>query len=78
MLIILPSPHLKAPARPFNPEMLQARERASIPYSFVVFTLDSQLSLSKEFRSVSFDIHAQVANGGHGVWRDGVISLSQP
>jgi hypothetical protein len=78
MLVILPIPHLEALARPSNPKVLQAKERASIPYSFVVFTLDPHLSLLKEVGSVSLDIHAQDVRGGHGVWKDGIPSLSQP
>jgi len=47
MIVTLPNPHLGAPARPSTPKMLQVKEHALIPYSFVIFTLDLHLSLSK-------------------------------
>jgi hypothetical protein len=46
MLVILLSPHPKAPTHPSIPKVMQGREHAPIPYSYVVFTLDSHLSLS--------------------------------
>ncbi len=45
LLIILPSPYPKAPARPFIPNVLRAREHTPTFHSSVVFTLDSHLSL---------------------------------
>ncbi len=39
--------HLGAPACPFIPKVLQARERAPTPCSFIVFTSNSHLSLSR-------------------------------
>jgi hypothetical protein len=39
LLVTFPSPHLRAPAHPFNPKVLRARERAPTPYPFAVFTL---------------------------------------
>jgi hypothetical protein len=47
MLVIFPSPHPGAPARPFTPKVLRARECAPTPHSFVVFTSNSHLSLSR-------------------------------
>ncbi len=46
MFVTLPSPHLRALARPFALEVLRAKERAPTPYySSVVSTLGSHLSL---------------------------------
>jgi hypothetical protein len=45
MLVILPIPHPKVPASLFNPKMLWIREHAPTPYSSVVFTSNSHLSL---------------------------------
>jgi hypothetical protein len=50
LLVTRPSPHPEAPTRPFTPEMLQVKERTSIPYPFAVFTLDSQSSPSRSLR----------------------------
>jgi hypothetical protein len=47
MFVTLLSPHPGAPAHPFTPKVLRARERAPILYSSIVFTLDSHLNLSK-------------------------------
>jgi hypothetical protein len=47
MLVIIPSPRLKALACPFTPEVLQAMECAPTFYSFVVFTSYSNLNLSR-------------------------------
>jgi hypothetical protein len=45
MFVTLPSPHPETRTRPSTPEVLQAKEHAPTPYSCVVFTLDSNLSL---------------------------------
>jgi hypothetical protein len=47
LLVIGPSPHLKAPSCPFTFEVLRAKECTPTPHPFVVFTLYSQLSLSR-------------------------------
>jgi len=47
LLVTLPNPHPKAPACPFTPKVLQAKERAPTPYAFVVFTLGSHLNPSR-------------------------------
>jgi len=39
LLVNLPSPHLEAPAHPFTPKVLQAKDCALTLYSFVVLTL---------------------------------------
>jgi hypothetical protein len=44
MLVILPSPIPELQHAPLPPKVLRAKERAIIPYSFVVFSLDSHLS----------------------------------
>jgi hypothetical protein len=44
LLIILPSPHPGALARPFTPKVLWAKNHASIPYPFDVHPFNSQLS----------------------------------
>jgi hypothetical protein len=46
-LIIFPNPYPRAPSHPFTFKMLRAREHIPTPYPFDVFTLDSQLSLSR-------------------------------
>jgi hypothetical protein len=47
MLVNFPSPHPETPARPSTPKVLRTKERASTLYFFVIFTLYSHLSLSK-------------------------------
>jgi hypothetical protein len=47
MFVTFPSPHPGAPTHPSTPKVLQAKECALTPYSFVIFTLDSHLSLSR-------------------------------
>ncbi len=47
LLVTLPSTYPGTPAHPFTPEMLQAKERAPTFHSFVVFTMDSHLSVVK-------------------------------
>ncbi len=49
LLFTHPSPHFRALTRPSTPKVLQVRERAPTPYPSVVFTLDSYLSLSKNW-----------------------------
>jgi hypothetical protein len=44
MLVTLPSPILKLQTRPSIRNVLQAKERALIPCSSIVFNLDSHLS----------------------------------
>jgi hypothetical protein len=39
LLVVLPSPHLEALARPSTPKVFQAKECAPIPYPSIVFTL---------------------------------------
>jgi hypothetical protein len=50
LLVTFSNPYPKAPARPFTPELLQARECTPTCHSSVVFTLDSHLSLLRSFR----------------------------
>jgi hypothetical protein len=50
LLVTLPSPYLGAPARPFIPRVLQARERAPIPCAFVIFTFGSIIESVKKSR----------------------------
>jgi hypothetical protein len=45
LLVTFPRPYPEAPTRPFTLEVLGAKERAPTPRSFIVFTLDSHLSL---------------------------------
>jgi hypothetical protein len=47
MLVTFPSPYPGAPARPFTPKVLPARERAPTSYSSIVFIFDLYLSLSR-------------------------------
>jgi hypothetical protein len=47
LLVNLPSPHRKAPTHPSTPKVLQAKEHALTFYSFIVFTLDLHLNLSR-------------------------------
>jgi hypothetical protein len=53
-LVTRPSPHLKTPTRPSTSEMLQAKERAPIPYHFIVFTFGLVIESIKEFGGASF------------------------
>jgi hypothetical protein len=55
LLIIHPSPHPGALARPFTLEVLWAKERTPIHYPFVVFTLGLAVDSIKEFEGVSVD-----------------------
>ncbi len=45
LLVTIPNPHPGAPAHLSTPEVLRAKERTPTPYSSIVFTLDSHLSL---------------------------------
>jgi hypothetical protein len=47
LLVILPSPYPRAPARPSTVEVLRAKEHTPTFHSFDVFTLDSHLNLLK-------------------------------
>jgi len=49
-LVTHPSPHLGALACPSTSKMLQTRERTPTSHPSDVFTLDSQLSLSRSLR----------------------------
>jgi len=49
LLVIFPSPHPKAPAHPFTPKVLRARECAPTPYPFVIFTFRIIVESTKEF-----------------------------
>jgi hypothetical protein len=51
LLVTLLKPHPRAPTRPSTPKVIRTRECAPIPYSFVVFTLNSHLSLSRSFEA---------------------------
>jgi hypothetical protein len=51
MLVIFPSPHPGALACTSTPEVLRAKERSPTPYSFVVFTSDSHLSLLRSLEA---------------------------
>ncbi len=55
-LVTHPSPHPGAPAHPFTPKVLQARECTPTLYPSVIFTLDSQLSLSRNLRVCQFGL----------------------
>jgi hypothetical protein len=47
LLVTLPSPYPGTPTCPSTPEVLQAKEHTPTLHSFVMFTLDSHLSLSR-------------------------------
>jgi hypothetical protein len=49
VLVTLCSPHPKAPACPSTSKGLWTKERASIPYPFVVFTFKLVVEFTKEF-----------------------------
>jgi len=49
MLVTLPNPHSKAPARPFTPKMLQAKERTPIRNPSIIFTFGRTIECIKEF-----------------------------
>jgi hypothetical protein len=48
-LVTCPSPHHGAPTRPSTFEVLQTREHTPTPYPPIIFTLDSHLSLLRNF-----------------------------
>jgi hypothetical protein len=54
LLVNLFSPYPGIPTCPSTPEVLPMKECALIPYSFVVFTLDSHLSLSRSLGARQF------------------------
>jgi hypothetical protein len=45
--VVHPNPHPKALAHTFTPKVLQTKERTLTLYPSIVFTFDSQLSLSR-------------------------------
>jgi hypothetical protein len=51
LLVILPSPHPKAPTRHSTPKVLQAMEHAPTPFLSVVFTFGFVVESIKEFGS---------------------------
>jgi hypothetical protein len=61
MFVTLPNPHLGAPACPSTPKVLQARECAPTSYSFVVFTLDLHLNLSRSLGARHLTFKGQIA-----------------
>ncbi len=64
---IHPSPHPKAPTRPFTPKVLQVKERTPIFYSFIIFTLGLALESIKEFGGVSNIMWEKVWESQNGV-----------
>ncbi len=64
MLVTLPNPYLGALARPSTFEVLRAKERTPTPHSFIMFTLDSHLSLSRSL-------------GVHQLWQDLILECTQ-
>jgi hypothetical protein len=52
-LVICPSPHPGALARPSTPEVLRTKECTTIPYPFVVFSFGLAVESIKEFGGVS-------------------------
>jgi hypothetical protein len=61
LLITLPNPYLITLARPSTPEMLRTMERTPTLHSFVVFTIDSHLSLLR-----SLGVHQLHCNATSG------------
>jgi hypothetical protein len=53
LLITLPSPHPKTPARPSTPKVLQARKHALTPYPSIIFTFRLAVESNKEFGGAS-------------------------
>jgi hypothetical protein len=53
LLVNIPSPHPRAPARPFTLEVLQAKEHAPTPSSPDVFILGLAIESIKELGGVS-------------------------
>jgi len=47
------SPHPRAPASPSTPQVIQAKECTPTPYPSVVFTLNSQFSLSRNLGCIN-------------------------
>jgi hypothetical protein len=65
LFINLPSPHPRALARPFTPEVLQAKECATILSPTIVFTFGFAIESIKELGGASFKVgfhHAHVPN----------------
>jgi hypothetical protein len=52
-LVNIRSPHLRAPACPSSPKVLQAMERAPVPSPFVVFIFGLVVESIKELWGVS-------------------------
>jgi hypothetical protein len=52
-LVICPSLHPEAPARPSTLKVLRAKECTTIPYPFVVFSFGLTVESIKEFGGVS-------------------------
>ncbi len=67
-LVTRPSPHLGAPTRLSTLEVLQAKERTQTFYPFVVFTLDSHLSLSRSFNK-TYNDHSWHLLKSIGFWK---------
>jgi len=53
LLVTLPGPHFKAPARPFIPKVLRAKERAPTPYPSTIFTFRLAIETTKKFGGAS-------------------------
>ncbi len=60
LLINLPSPHPRAPTRPFTPKVLQARECAPTPSLSAVFTFGLAVKSIKELGGVSHGVRALI------------------
>jgi hypothetical protein len=53
LLVIFPSPHPEALARPFTPKVLRAKEHAPISYPSTIFTFKLTVESNKEFGGVN-------------------------